>query len=127
MENDHAPGDLWGKSNAPVVLNNPHSEAEQVRDRGWGCFGWENRNSQGLWECDPSWWVLTAQRTCRDKVCLIPKAGGDGSQSLFGPGAEVPVVQAGNGGHWRMMLFIQGLTWDGSPARDQDAEAPWGM
>lgn len=67
------------------------------------------------------------QRTCQDKVCLIPKAGGDGSQSLFGPGAEVPVVQAGNGGHWRMMLFIQGLTWDGSPARDQDAEAPWGM
>lgn len=36
------------------------------------------------------------------------------------------VVQAGNGGHWRMMLLIQGLTWDGSPAREQDAEASLG-
>lgn len=68
MENDRVPGDLWGKSNVPVVLNNPYSEAEQVRGRGWGCFGWENQNSQGLWECDPSWRALTAQRTCRDKV-----------------------------------------------------------
>uniref|UniRef100_A0A8D2QPY4 Nitric oxide synthase n=1 Tax=Zosterops lateralis melanops TaxID=1220523 RepID=A0A8D2QPY4_ZOSLA len=34
MENDRAPGDLWGKSNAPVVLNNPHSEAEQPPPSG---------------------------------------------------------------------------------------------
>lgn len=126
MENDRVLGDLWGKSSVPVVLNKPYSEAEQVRGHGWGCFGWENQNSRRLWERDPSWWVPKAQRPCRDHVWLIPKAGGEGSQSPFGPGAEVPVVQAGNGGHWRMMLCIQGLTRDGSPARDQDAEASLG-
>lgn len=34
MENDRVFGDLWGKSNVPVVLNNPYSEAEQVRAHG---------------------------------------------------------------------------------------------
>ncbi|XP_010082019.1 PREDICTED: nitric oxide synthase, brain-like, partial [Pterocles gutturalis] len=29
MENDRVLGELWGKSNAPMVLNNPYSEAEQ--------------------------------------------------------------------------------------------------
>ncbi|KFV81306.1 Nitric oxide synthase, brain [Struthio camelus australis] len=29
MENDRVFGDLWGKSNMPVVLNNPYSETEQ--------------------------------------------------------------------------------------------------
>lgn len=43
MENDRVLGDLWGKSNVPVVLNNPYSEAEQVRARGWGCLGWETQ------------------------------------------------------------------------------------
>lgn len=41
MENDRVFGDLWGKSNVPVVLNNPYSEAEQVRAHGSCCFGWE--------------------------------------------------------------------------------------
>lgn len=40
MENDRVVGDLWGKSNAPVVLNNPYSEAEQVRARCLCCIGW---------------------------------------------------------------------------------------
>uniref|UniRef100_A0A8C3J6C4 Nitric oxide synthase n=1 Tax=Calidris pygmaea TaxID=425635 RepID=A0A8C3J6C4_9CHAR len=34
MENDRVFGDLWGKSNAPVVLNNPYSEAEQPPPSG---------------------------------------------------------------------------------------------
>uniref|UniRef100_A0A8B9SWB9 Nitric oxide synthase n=1 Tax=Anas platyrhynchos TaxID=8839 RepID=A0A8B9SWB9_ANAPL len=34
MENDRVVGDLWGKSNAPVVLNNPYSEAEQPPPSG---------------------------------------------------------------------------------------------
>uniref|UniRef100_A0A8C3L9F3 Nitric oxide synthase n=1 Tax=Chrysolophus pictus TaxID=9089 RepID=A0A8C3L9F3_CHRPC len=34
MENDRVFGDLWGKSNAPVVLNNPYSEAEQPAPSG---------------------------------------------------------------------------------------------
>ncbi|NXG14258.1 NOS1 protein, partial [Grallaria varia] len=34
MENDRVLGDLWGKSNAPVVLNNPYSEAEQPPPSG---------------------------------------------------------------------------------------------
>ena len=40
MENDHVFGDLWGKSNVPVVLNNPYSEAEQVSTCLLCCFGW---------------------------------------------------------------------------------------
>lgn len=62
MENDRVFGDLWGKSNVPVVLNNPYSEAEQVRAHGSCCFGWEG----GLEVRDPSWWALTAHRTCKD-------------------------------------------------------------
>ncbi|XP_032931498.1 nitric oxide synthase, brain [Catharus ustulatus] len=34
MENDRVLGDLWGKSNVPVVLNNPYSEAEQPPPSG---------------------------------------------------------------------------------------------
>ncbi|XP_010718869.1 nitric oxide synthase, brain [Meleagris gallopavo] len=34
MENDRVFGDLWGKSNVPVVLNNPYSEAEQTAPSG---------------------------------------------------------------------------------------------
>lgn len=34
MENDRVLGDLWGQSNVPVVLNNPYSEAQQVRAHG---------------------------------------------------------------------------------------------
>ncbi|CAM9548384.1 unnamed protein product [Bubo scandiacus] len=34
MENDRVFGDLWGKSNVPVVLNNPYSEAEQPPPSG---------------------------------------------------------------------------------------------
>lgn len=30
VENDRVFNDLWGKGNMPVVLNNPHSEKEQV-------------------------------------------------------------------------------------------------
>lgn len=64
MENDRVFGDLWGKSNVPVVLNNPYSEAEQVRARGSCCFAWEG----GLGVGGPSWWVLTPQRTCKDYI-----------------------------------------------------------
>lgn len=41
MENDRVLGDLWGKSNVPMVLNNPYSEADQVRAHVLCCFGWE--------------------------------------------------------------------------------------
>ncbi|OXB76465.1 UNVERIFIED_CONTAM: hypothetical protein H355_014180 [Colinus virginianus] len=34
MENDRIFGDLWEKSNAPMVLNNPYSEAEQPPPSG---------------------------------------------------------------------------------------------
>uniref|UniRef100_A0A8D2MK99 Nitric oxide synthase n=1 Tax=Zonotrichia albicollis TaxID=44394 RepID=A0A8D2MK99_ZONAL len=34
MENDRVPGDLWGKSNVPVVLNNPCSEGQQPPPSG---------------------------------------------------------------------------------------------
>ncbi|XP_053938567.1 nitric oxide synthase, brain [Cuculus canorus] len=34
MENDRVFGDLWGKSNVPMVLNNPYSEAEQPPPSG---------------------------------------------------------------------------------------------
>lgn len=61
MENDRVFGDLWGKSNVPVVLNNPYSEAEQVRAHGLCCFGWEG----DLGVHDPSWWALTPQITCK--------------------------------------------------------------
>ncbi|PKK22661.1 nitric oxide synthase 1 (neuronal) [Columba livia] len=34
MENDRVLGDLWGKSNVPMVLNNPYSEADQPPPSG---------------------------------------------------------------------------------------------
>uniref|UniRef100_A0A8C5IW47 Nitric oxide synthase n=1 Tax=Junco hyemalis TaxID=40217 RepID=A0A8C5IW47_JUNHY len=34
MENDRVPGDLWGNSNVPVVLNNPCSEGQQPPPSG---------------------------------------------------------------------------------------------
>lgn len=62
MENDRVFGDLWGKSNVPVVLNNPYSEAEQVSTHLL-CFGWGWVVEQG-----PFWQALTPWMAFRD--CL---------------------------------------------------------
>jgi len=61
MENDHVFGDLWGKSNVPVVLNNPYSEAEQVSTCLLCCFGWGGVVEQGLF-----WWALNPWMALRD-------------------------------------------------------------
>lgn len=115
MENDRVLGDLWGKSNVPVVLNNPYSEAEQVSARRLCCVGWG-----WVAGCGP---LLGGSHTAERLQGLLGCPGDPRSQDLESMVHRAHVVQKLNSPglrqgtyYWRRMLLIQGakVEWEHS-------------